>query len=102
MNKLIVSEYATLDGVMEAPGGEPGHPHTGWTGDFHDSEQMGYKLTEALEAESLLVGRVTYESLAEAWPTYQGAFADKMNGHAQARCLDDPARSGVDQLGGDR
>ncbi len=79
MRKLIVSEFVTLDGVMEAPGGEPTHPHTGWVVDYMGPEQEQYKLDEVLAAESLLLGRVTYESFAEAWPTYEGAFADKMN-----------------------
>lgn len=79
MRKVIVSEFLSLDGVMEAPGGEPGHPHGGWVFDFMTAEQMTYKLTEVLEAESLLIGRVTYESFAEAWPQRSGEFADKMN-----------------------
>ncbi len=79
MRELIVSEFVSLDGVMEAPGGEPGHPHSGWTIEYHDDEQMKYKLDETLDAESLLVGRVTYESFAAAWPGRSGPFADKMN-----------------------
>ena len=79
MKKIIVSELVTLDGVMEAPGGEPGHPHSGWVFDFIGDEQMQYKLEEVLEAESLLIGRVTYESFAGAWPERSGVFADKMN-----------------------
>ena len=79
MGKIIVSEFVTLDGVMEAPGGEPGHPHTGWVFDFIGDEQIKYKLDETLEAESLLIGRVTYESFAGAWPERAGGFADKMN-----------------------
>ncbi|MEO8605790.1 MAG: dihydrofolate reductase family protein [bacterium] len=68
MRQIIVSEFVTLDGVMEAPGGEPGHPHTGWVRDFMGAEQLRYKLDEVREAESLLIGRVTYESFAGAWP----------------------------------
>ncbi len=79
MGKIIVSEFVTLDGVMEAPGGEPGHPHTGWVFDFIGDEQIQYKLQETLEAESLLIGRVTYESFAGAWPKRSGDFADKLN-----------------------
>jgi dihydrofolate reductase len=79
VKKIIVSEFVTLDGVMEAPGGEPGHPHSGWVFDFIGDEQMQYKLEEVLEAESLLIGRVTYESFAGAWPERLGEFADKMN-----------------------
>jgi dihydrofolate reductase len=79
MAKLIVTEFVTLDGVMEAPGGEPTHPHTGWVFDYIGPEQEQYKLDETLEAESLLVGRVTYEGFSAAWPQYEGDFADKMN-----------------------
>ncbi|HET6996969.1 MAG TPA: dihydrofolate reductase family protein [Solirubrobacterales bacterium] len=79
MSKLIVTEFVTLDGVMEAPGGEPGHPHSGWVFDFIGDEQMEFKLRETLEAGSHLIGRVTYESFAGAWPERTGPFAEKMN-----------------------
>ena len=79
MRELIVTEFITLDGVIEAPGGEPSHPHTGWTIDFAGPEQMQYKLDEVREAEALLLGRKTYEGFAEAWPPREGDFADKMN-----------------------
>jgi dihydrofolate reductase len=79
MRKLIVSEFVTLDGVMEAPGGEPTHAHTGWVGPFFGPEIAAYKLNETLDAESLLLGRVTYESFAGAWPQREGPFAEKMN-----------------------
>ncbi len=79
MSKLIVTEFVTLDGVMEAPGGEPTHPHSGWVFDFISPEQEQYKLEEALEAEAHLLGRVTYESFAAAWPERSGEFADKIN-----------------------
>jgi len=77
--KLIVSEFVTLDGVMEAPGGEEGHPHTGWVFDFMSPEQEQFKLEEVHESEALLLGRVTYEGFAAAWPARGGEFADKMN-----------------------
>ncbi len=79
MRKLILSEFLTLDGVMEAPGGEPTHPHSGWVFDFMGPEQERYKLEETLAAEALLLGRVTYEGFAAAWPARSGQFADKMN-----------------------
>jgi dihydrofolate reductase len=79
MAELIVTEFVTLDGVMEAPGGEPGHPHSGWVFDFTSDEQQEYKLREVLDAESHLLGRVTYESFAGAWPEREGPFAEKMN-----------------------
>lgn len=79
MRELIVTEFVTLDGVMEAPGGEPTHPHTGWVGDFMGEEQIAFKLREVREAGAQLVGRVTYESFAGSWPARTGEFADRMN-----------------------
>ena len=79
MRELIVSEFVTLDGVMEAPGGEPGHPHSGWVFDFMSPDQEQFKLQETLDADILLLGRVTYEGFSAAWPERGGEFADKMN-----------------------
>jgi dihydrofolate reductase len=79
MRTLIVTEFITLDGVVEAPGGEPTHPHTAWTMPYGTSDLYEYKLHETLEAESLLLGRRTYEGFSEAWSAREGAFADKMN-----------------------
>ncbi|MFO0744093.1 MAG: dihydrofolate reductase family protein [Myxococcota bacterium] len=93
MRAIIVSEFVTLDGVMEAPGGEQGHPHSGWVFDFMGPEQLTWKLAETLAAESLLIGRVTYESFAGAWPTRSGEFADKMNAmpkHVVSTTLGEP------------
>ena len=94
MSDLIVTEFVSLDGVMEAPGGEPTHPHTGWTIPYHGPEQMEYKFQEMLDAEVHLIGRVTYESFAGAWPTYEGPFADRMNSMPKvvvSATLTDPA-----------
>ena len=93
MRNLIVSEFVTLDGVMEAPGGEEGHPHSGWVFDFAGPQQERYKLDEVNESEALLLGRVTYEGFAGAWPQRGGPFADKMNGmpkHVVSTTLEDP------------
>jgi len=79
MRRLIVSEFMTLDGVVEAPGGEPTHPHSGWTMPYSTPGLRAYKLAEVQEAESLLLGRRTYEQFAEAWPPREGEFAEKMN-----------------------
>ena len=79
MSRLIVTEFMTLDGVLEAPGGEPTHPHAGWVMDYFGPEQSDYKLAETLEAGSLLIGRNTYETFASSWPERDGEFADKMN-----------------------
>jgi dihydrofolate reductase len=79
MRTLIVTEFITLDGVVEAPGGEPTHPHSGWTVPHGVPALYAYKLQETLEAESLLLGRITYECFSAAWPERDGEFADKMN-----------------------
>jgi dihydrofolate reductase len=79
MRRLMVSEFITLDGVVEAPGGEPGHPNTGWVFDYHGPELERYKLEELRGAESMLFGRVTYEGFAEAWPSRRGEIADLLN-----------------------
>ena len=64
---------------MEAPGGEPTHVHTGWVEPFFSPDLGEFKGRETLESERLLLGRVTYESFAGAWPTYEGEMAVKMN-----------------------
>ena len=104
MRELIVSEFVSLDGVMEAPGGEPGHPHSGWTFDYHDDEQMKYKLDETLDAGSLLLGRVTYEGFSEALPPREGGFADKMNSmpkYVVSSTLTDPEWDNTTVIEGD-
>lgn len=104
MRKLIVSEFTTLDGVMEAPGGEPSHPHTGWVFDYACPEQIEYKFQEVVDADILLVGRVTYESFAGAWPTYEGPFADRMNSMSKvvvSSTLTDPEWANTTVLSGD-
>jgi dihydrofolate reductase len=79
MGRIVVSEFVSLDGVVEAPGGEPGYRHTGWVAKFQHDEQIQWKFQEVLAHKALLLGRTTYESFAGAWPTYKGPFADRMN-----------------------
>jgi dihydrofolate reductase len=81
MGRIVVTEFVSLDGVMEAPGGGEGYRHAGWTFEIdRGSEGDRFKLEEAMAAEGLLLGRVTYEGFAAAWPQMQGEFADKFNG----------------------
>ena len=104
MRTLIVSEFVTLDGVMEAPGGEPTHPHTGWVSDYFGPEHEAYKFQEVVDAGLLLIGRVTYESFAGAWPGYQGAFADRMNAMPKvvvSTTVTEPAWNNTAVLAGD-
>ena len=81
MRRIVVTEFLSLDGVMEDPGGAEGSRHGGWSFQFNDPEGMKYKLDETLDHEALLLGRVTYEGFAAAWPgmTDDVGFADKMN-----------------------
>jgi dihydrofolate reductase len=79
MRKLIITEFISLDGVMEAPGGEPGYAHSGWVGPLFSDELGAFKLEEQDGADILLLGRVTYESFYGAWPHREGPMADKIN-----------------------
>jgi dihydrofolate reductase len=79
MGKLVVTEFVSLDGVMQAPGGED-FKYPGWSFAFDRGEEGNqFKLQETLESNVLLIGRVTYESFAGAWPSREGEFADKFN-----------------------
>jgi dihydrofolate reductase len=80
MGRIVVTEFVSLDGVMEDPGGSENFAHGGWSfkisrGDEGDK----FKLDEAFASEALLLGRVTFEGFAEAWPSRDGEFADKFN-----------------------
>ncbi|HWF16035.1 MAG TPA: dihydrofolate reductase family protein [Acidimicrobiales bacterium] len=82
MGRIVVSEFVSIDGVMEDPGGAEGTRNAGWTFRFNrgpDGDR--FKLDETLAAEALLLGRVTYQGFAAAWPTIEDpvGFADKMN-----------------------
>jgi dihydrofolate reductase len=77
--RIVVTEFVSLDGVMEAPGGEP-FKYEGWTFEYDRGEDGDqFKLEETAQADALLIGRRTYESFAGAWPNREGAFADKFN-----------------------
>src|SRR5690349_14501761 len=82
MGKIVVTEFVSLDGVMEDPGGSENHRHGGWTFEIDRGEEGDkFKLDEIMEAEAQLLGRVTYEGFAAAWPEREdpGGFAARMN-----------------------
>jgi dihydrofolate reductase len=80
VSRIVVSEFVTLDGVMEDPGGSEGFERGGWAFQFdRGPDGDKFKLDEVTAAESLLLGRVTYEGFAAAWPSRTGEFADKLN-----------------------
>lgn len=71
MRTLVVTEFMSLDGVVDSPGGESGYPHTGWTFKDVKPDMEAYELKgrEQEEAGALLVGRVSWEAFHEVWPT---------------------------------
>jgi len=80
MGKLVVTEFVSVDGVFEDPGGAEGYEHGGWTFEYDRGEDGdAFKLNEVMEAQVQLLGRVTYEGFAAAWPSREGPFADKLN-----------------------
>jgi dihydrofolate reductase len=80
MGRIVVTEFISLDGVIEAPGGGEGFAHAGWTFEIPRGEEGDkFKLDEVMDAEAQLLGRVTFEGFAAAWPSMQGPFADKFN-----------------------
>ncbi|HKG45024.1 MAG TPA: dihydrofolate reductase family protein [Gaiellaceae bacterium] len=81
MGRVVVSQFVTVDGVFEDPGGSEGTERGGWAFQFERGEDGDkFKLDEVMAAEALLLGRVTYEGFAQAWPSREGDFADKFNG----------------------
>ena len=81
MRKIIVTEFITLDGVIESPGGnETPHPHGGWQFKYHSPETHKYKIDELASVDTLLLGKTTYEIFAGHWPGQTGKeFADPIN-----------------------
>jgi dihydrofolate reductase len=94
MGKLVVTEFVSVDGVFEDPGGAEDYEHGGWTFEYDRGEDGDkFKLDEVMEAEVQLLGRVTYEGFAAAWPSREGEFADKLNNdpkYVVSTTLEDP------------
>jgi dihydrofolate reductase len=104
MAKIVVTEFVSLDGVMQAPGGED-FKYPGWTFEFDRGDDGNqFKLDETMEADALLIGRITYESFAGAWPSRDGEFADKFNTmpkYVVSSTLDNPEWNNTTVLKGD-
>jgi len=80
MGRIVVTEFISLDGVIEDPGGSEDFKHSGWSFEIERGEEGGkFKLDETMNSSALLLGRTTYEGFAEAWPSRDGEFADKFN-----------------------
>jgi dihydrofolate reductase len=104
MGRIIVTEFVSLDGVMEAPGGED-FKYPGWSFEFDRGDEGDkFKLDETLSSEALLLGRRTYEGFANAWPSREGEFADKFNTmpkYVVSSTLTDPEWNNSTVLSGD-
>jgi dihydrofolate reductase len=105
MGRIVVTEFVSLDGVMQAPGGGEEYAHAGWTFEIERGDEGdSFKLDEAMNAEALLLGRRTYDGFAAAWPSMQGEFADKFNGmpkYVVSSTLQDPGWNNTSVLSGD-
>ena len=105
MGKLVVTEFVSVDGVFEDPGGSEDFEHGGWTFEYDRGDDGNqFKLDEVMEAEVQLLGRVTYEGFAEAWPSREGEFADKLNSdpkYVVSTSLTDPEWQNTTVIDGD-
>jgi dihydrofolate reductase len=105
VGRIVVTEFVSLDGVVEAPGGGESFRHGGWSFEINRGDEGDkFKLDETLESEVLLLGRVTYEGFAAAWPTRDGEFADKLNSmpkYVVSSTLEDPEWNNTTVLKGD-
>ena len=104
MARIAVTEFVSLDGVMEDPGGSEGSKHGAWTFEFNPEEGMQFKFDETMASTALLLGRVTYEAFAEAWPSRDGEFADRFNSvpkYVVSSTLESPTWTNTTVLKGD-
>jgi dihydrofolate reductase len=105
MARIVLTEFVSLDGVMEDPGGAEDFRHGGWAFEFSRGEEGDqFKLDETLASEALLLGRLTYEGFAAAWPSRDGEFADKFNSmpkYVVSSTLDSPDWTNTKVLNGD-
>jgi len=105
VGRIVVTEFVSLDGVVEAPGGGESFKHGGWSFEIERGDEGDkFKLDEALSAEALLLGRVTYEGFAAAWPSRDGEFADKFNNmpkYVVSSTLTDPEWNNTTVVTGD-
>ena len=104
MGRIVVTEFVSLDGVVEAPGGGEGFKHDGWSFEIDRGDEGNqFKLEETMSSEALLLGRKTYEGFAAAWPSRDGEFAEKFNSmpkYVVSSTLEDPEWNNTTVLDG--
>ena len=105
MGRIVVTEFVSLDGVMEDPGGSEDFKYGGWSFEISRGDEGDkFKMDETLDSSGLLLGRVTYEGFADAWPQRDGEFADKFNSmpkYVVSSTLKDPEWTNSQVLDGD-
>src|SRR5437016_9275928 len=105
MGTIIVTEFVSVDGVFEDPGGAEDYEHGGWTFEYDRGDEGNkFKLDEVMEAQAHLLGRVTYEGFAAAWPRREGEFAEKLNNdpkYVVSTTLKNPAWQNTTVISGD-
>jgi dihydrofolate reductase len=105
VGRIVVTEFVSLDGVMEGPAGDDDFVRGAWSFEVDRGDEGDkFKLDETVEAEALLLGRRTYEGFAAAWPSREGEFADKFNNmpkYVVSSTLDDPEWNNTTVLSGD-
>jgi dihydrofolate reductase len=105
LGRIVVTEYISVDGVVEAPSGTENFERVGWTDAFsRGPEGDQFKLDETRASDALLLGRVTYDGFAPVWPQYEGELADKFNGmpkYVVSQTLSNPEWNNTTDLTGD-
>jgi dihydrofolate reductase len=105
VGRIVITEFMSLDGVVEDPGGAEDFKHSGWSFEISRGDEGDqFKLDETMSSEALLLGRVTYEGFAKAWPSRDGEFADKFNSmpkYVVSSTLEDPEWNNSTVLKGD-
>jgi dihydrofolate reductase len=105
MGKIVVTEFISLDGVIEDPGGSEDYKYGGWSFEISRGDEGDqFKVDETVNSAALLLGRKTYEGFADAWPSREGDFADKFNSmpkYVVSSTLKDPEWTNSTVLSGD-
>jgi dihydrofolate reductase len=105
MGRIVVTEFISLDGVIEDPGGSENFRHGAWSFEIDRGDEGNkFKLDETMASDALLLGRVTYEGFADAWPQRDGEFADKFNNmpkYVVSSTLENPEWNNTTVISGD-